>query len=165
MAPDHDVDRVVAAVGGHVGAIVRDGRRSRGWSLRRLATESGLSPSFIQSVEVGHAGSLETYARLAEALGRRLEINLVAPRRVGRLRDEDPIHGAMGEVLSATLRRHGFDVSLDEPYQHYQFAGRGDVVASDLGRAALLHVENRTRLPNFQDAAGSYNAKRRWLAS
>jgi hypothetical protein len=28
----------------------------------------------------------------------------------------------------------------------------------------LLHIENRTRLPNVQDAAGSYNAKRQYLA-
>jgi len=30
--------------------------------------------------------------------------------------------------------------------------------------AALLHIENRTRFPNFGEAFGAFNAKRRWLA-
>jgi hypothetical protein len=55
-------------------------------------------------------------------------------------------------------------VRLDEPYQHYQFAGRADVVAWDLEQGALLHLENRTRFPDVQGVAGSYNAKRAYLA-
>jgi hypothetical protein len=58
---------------------------------------------------------------------------------------------------------HGFTVAIDEPYQHYQFAGRADLLAWDLTSRALLHVENRTRFPNLQDAIGSYNAKRAYL--
>jgi hypothetical protein len=118
----------------------------------------------VQWVEAGHSASLETYVRLSRALGRRLEVDIVDPRRTGGRRDEDPVHAAMGEVLATRLRAHDFPLSLDEPYQHYQFAGRADLVAWDIPRAALLHVENRTRLPNFQEAAGAYNAKRRWLA-
>ena len=56
-------------------------------------------------------------------------------------------------------------VGIDEPYQHYQFAGRADVVAWDVAAArAMLHIENRTRFPNIQEAAGSWNAKRSYLA-
>jgi hypothetical protein len=55
-------------------------------------------------------------------------------------------------------------VALDEPYQYYQFAGRADLVAWSLERRSLLHVENRTQFPNLQDALGSYNAKRAYLA-
>ena len=69
----------------------------------------------------------------------------------------------MGEMLAARLAGHGFPVSIDEPYQHYQFAGRADVLAWDLEARALLHVENRTKFPNLQDAIGSYNAKRAYL--
>lgn len=54
-------------------------------------------------------------------------------------------------------------VGIDEPYQHYQFAGRADVVAWNPDRAALLHLENRTRFPDFQHAAGSFNSKRAYL--
>jgi transcriptional regulator with XRE-family HTH domain len=149
----------------HLGARIREARDSRRWTLRQLAMAAGLSPSFVHDVEAGSPGSLETYGRLARALGRRLEVDVVDPRRRGVMSGEDPVHAAMGEVLAAQLSKHHFPLSLDEPYQHFQFAGRADLVAWDVARAALLHVENRTRLPNFQEAAGAYNAKRRWLAS
>ena len=69
----------------------------------------------------------------------------------------------MGEMVASRLASHGFTIAIDEPYQHYQFAGRADLLAWDLDRRALLHVENRTRFPNLQDAIGSYNAKRAYL--
>jgi hypothetical protein len=71
----------------------------------------------------------------------------------------------MGELEIAHLRGRGHGVGVDEPYQHYQFAGRADVVAWDLERRALLHIENRTRFPDLQAVAGSFNAKRDHLAS
>jgi hypothetical protein len=54
-------------------------------------------------------------------------------------------------------------VGIDEPFQHYQFAGRADVVAWSSERRALLHVENKTQFPDLQDAFGSFNAKRSYL--
>jgi transcriptional regulator with XRE-family HTH domain len=164
VAREDSIDRVVDGLGGHLGGRIREDRRRARWTIRRLATEAGVSPSLVQWVEAGHVASLETYVRLGRALGRRFEVDLVDPRRTRGRRDEDPVHAAMGEVLATRLRAHNVPLSLDEPYQHYQFAGRADLVAWDLGRASLLHVENRTRLPNFQEAAGAYNAKRRWLA-
>ncbi len=73
------------------------------------------------------------------------------------------MHSAMGELEARMLARPGVRVSIDEPYQHYQFAGRADVLAWD--DENLLHIENRTRFPNLQEAAGAYNAKRQYLAS
>jgi hypothetical protein len=71
----------------------------------------------------------------------------------------------MGEFEARRLRRLGYEVGIDEPYQHYQFAGRADVVAWHRARRALLHVENRTRFPDVQEFAGAYNAKRAYLAA
>ena len=71
----------------------------------------------------------------------------------------------MSELEAGHLRRLAFPVGVDEPYQHFQFAGRADVAAWDIGRRALLHLENRTRNPDFQEAAGSYNGKRAYLAA
>lgn len=71
----------------------------------------------------------------------------------------------MGELEAGHFRSHGFSVAIDEPYQHYQFAGRADLVAWDLERRALLHIENRTRFPDIQGALGSYAAKRSYLAN
>jgi hypothetical protein len=57
----------------------------------------------------------------------------------------------MGEAQTAHLRKLGFEVGLDEPSQHYQFAGRADVIAWSVERAALLHIENRTRFPDIHE--------------
>lgn len=102
------------------------------------------------------------YDSIARAFGRRFEAGLADPRARGvRVRDEDPVHSAMGEVFAERIAWPDVRVALDEPYQHYQFAGRGDVVAWSLAGPDPLHIENRTRFPNLQDAFGSYNAKRR----
>ena len=69
----------------------------------------------------------------------------------------------MGEVEARALAGRDRTIAIDEPYQHYQFAGRADVLAWDA--ANLLHIENRTRFPNLQEAAGAWNAKRRYLAA
>ena len=69
----------------------------------------------------------------------------------------------MGEAVARQLARPGTIVAIDEPYQHFQFAGRADVLAWDADARHLLHVENRTRFPNIQEAVGSFNAKRRYL--
>ncbi len=66
----------------------------------------------------------------------------------------------MGEVEAAHLRWLGYEVRLDEPYQHYQFAGRADLVAIHREQRTLLHLENRTRFPDVQAFAGAYNGKR-----
>jgi len=85
-------------------------------------------------------------------------------RRPTGLRDEDPVHAAMTEAIADRLHGLGLRVATDEPYQHFQFAGRADRVAWDREGVALLHCEQRTRLPNFQDSAGTFNAKRAYLA-
>ncbi|HXG25970.1 MAG TPA: hypothetical protein VNL94_03845 [Candidatus Binatia bacterium] len=38
-------------------------------------------------------------------------------------------------------------------------------MAWDVERRALLHLENRTRFPDFQDMAGVFNAKRAYLGA
>jgi hypothetical protein len=38
-------------------------------------------------------------------------------------------------------------------------------VSWDLDRRALQHIENRTRFPDVQDTAGSFNAKRAYLGA
>lgn len=149
-----------------LGAAIRDQRIRRQWSARELARKSGLSPSAVLNVEAGRAAGLATYARLAHALSMDLEANLVDPRRGHRsvANEEDPLHAAMGELEASHLRSLGYSVSIDEPYQHYQFAGRADLIAWRLDERALLHLENRTRFPNVGEAAGAYNAKRAYLA-
>jgi transcriptional regulator with XRE-family HTH domain len=159
-----DIDRLVVGLGTQLGGQVRDERRRRRWTIRDLAGRAGVSPSLVQWLETGHPASLETYARVAGALSLRPDFRLIDPRhREAAPRQADIVHAAIGEVLATRLVNFRHPVALDEPFQHYQFAGRADVLSWSVEDRAMLHVENRTRFPNLQEAFGSYNAKRRYL--
>jgi transcriptional regulator with XRE-family HTH domain len=148
------------------GQQVRDARQGRGWSVAELAHRAGISASFLYLIESGRSGSAEGAARVAHALGRRADLTLVDSRRQQpRNLDVDLVHSAMGECEARRFRQLGIATGLDQPYQHYQFAGRADFVAWDPERRALLHIENRTRFPDFQSMAGAFNGKRAYLAA
>lgn len=157
--------RAARRVAGEVGVEIHEERRRRRWTLRELGRRAGLTATAVRQMETGRAGSVEAYARVAIALGVRPELHLVDERRASAGPGQDVVHSWMGDVQAGHLQRLGFSVSVDEPYQHFQFAGRGDVVAWSVERSAFLHIENRTRFPNLQESIGSYNAKRAYLAA
>jgi transcriptional regulator with XRE-family HTH domain len=161
------IGRDLAAIAATLGQAVRDERRRRGLTLRDVASLADVGLGTVHAAEMGEVCSLETYVRLADALRLRPEFELSDPRRREPLtrRAADPVHAAMGEAEAAHFRGLGFQVGLDEPFQHFQFAGRADVVAWSAERAALFHIENRTRFPDIQDTFGSFNAKRRYLGA
>lgn len=140
--------------------MIMEARLARDWPIRRLASEACLSPAAVHAAEAGRPASVETYVRLGIALGLQPAITLDdRRRRPARIRDEDPVHAAMTEAIADRLQGLGFRIAIDEPYQHFQLAGRADLVAWDPGVPALLHCEQRTRLPNVQDTAGTSGGK------
>jgi transcriptional regulator with XRE-family HTH domain len=165
MQPAARAALVRVAVG--AGQRLHDERIRRGWTLRDLAERAGTAVAVAHRVESGDVATLESYARLAVALGLTPTLAFEDPRTrrtAGPPTNEasDFVHAAMGEVEARALARPNRTIAIDEPYQHYQFAGRADVLAWD--DANLLHIENRTRFPNLQEAAGAWNAKRHYLA-
>lgn len=164
---DDALEREVRRLLVSIGSALRAERRRRALTLSTVAEMSGLDTSTIHYVEAGRAARLETQVRIARALRMRLEVDVVDPRKRDRgpARLEDPVHAAMGEAQAARLHSLGLRVGLDEPFQHYHFAGRADVVAWSVERRAFLHIENRTRFPNLQEAFGSFNAKREYLGA
>ena len=161
------------------GQQIRAERLRRGWTLRDLADRAGVGLGVAHGVEAGNVLTLESYARLATALGLRPSLDLANMRGHDRGHDRgrggrgplgagtgdqagDFVHAAMGEVEARALPGPGRTVAIDEPYQHYQFAGRADLLSWD--QENLLHIENRTQFPNLQEAAGSYNAKLQYVA-
>lgn len=164
--PSSAVRTAVNRIWVNFGTSLRDARLARRWSTIQLATEAGVSRTVVFMAERGESVSVEAAVRLSSALGLRLDFELSDPRQRAPTagRQADVVHAAMGELEAGHLRRFGFPLGLDEPYQHFQFAGRADLAAWDLETRALLHIENRTRFPDFQDMAGSYNAKRSYLA-
>ena len=150
-----------------LGRQLRDARVGKRLTVAELALRAQVSTDLIYLLEAGRTASTEAVLRATAALSMRLEFTLSDPRR----REErpslsvDPVHSAMGELEAAHFGRLGVKVGVDEPYQHYQFAGRADLVAWDVDARALLHIENRTRFPDFQEMAGAFNAKREYLAN
>jgi transcriptional regulator with XRE-family HTH domain len=158
--------RDIGAVAGGLGTAIREERRRRRLTIAQVATAAGLSFSAVQAVESGRVASLDTYVRLARALRLQPSFEFLDPRRrEASPRREDPVHAAMGEAEAARLQSLGYEVRMDEPFQHYQFAGRGDVVAWSVERASMMHIENRTEFPNIQAAFGAFNAKREYLGA
>ncbi len=147
-----------------LGREARTERIRRGWTQTALSAKAGLSTSEVHKLESGKVCGLETYVRVGVALGLDPRFTFLPEPKVGTQRDADPVHAAMGEIEAAHFRKLGLEVRLDEPYQHYQFAGRADVATVDRDRRALLHLENRTRFPDIQGFLGSWNAKRAYLA-
>jgi hypothetical protein len=144
--------------------VAREERLRRHWPLREVARRADLSVSFVHGIEHGRPASLAAYVAVAAALGLEPAFELVDPRRRRSVAGhEDPVHAAMGEAIAQRMGSVGMEVALDDPFQHYQFAGRADLLAWSIERRALLHVENKTRFPNIQEAFGSYNVKRRYL--
>jgi transcriptional regulator with XRE-family HTH domain len=156
--------RSVARLALAIGTRIRDERTNRRWTVRALAERAHLSAAAVYAVELGRPASVDTYVRLCDALGLALQMELLDRRRAARpSTNADAVHAAMGELEVRRLSELGFKIGVDEPYQHYQFAGRADVVAWDVTARSLLHIENRTRYPNIQEAAGAWNAKRTYL--
>jgi transcriptional regulator with XRE-family HTH domain len=150
-----------------LGNRLNEARRERRWNVQHLAEEAGVSRELAYLALRGERVSLDAALRMIGALGLKLEWELVDPRKRApmRIRQQDPVHSAMGEFEAAHFRPMGITISIDEPYQHYQFAGRADLVAWNADALAILHIENRTRFPDLQEAAGSYNAKRAYLGA
>jgi transcriptional regulator with XRE-family HTH domain len=155
----------LATVASGLEAQVREARLRRRWTTERLAAKAGVSRTLVYLVERGERSTIETYARLGAALGLRLEASLDDPRsRVRPPRAEDPVHAAIVDLLAARYAAQGRLVTADEPFQHYQFAGRADLAVIDPAGPHLLHHEVKTAIPNVGELAGAWNVKRQYLA-
>lgn len=164
QAQTSSLAQVLARAALAVGGRFADERRKRGWTLREAASRASLSASAVHGIELGRVAGLGTYVQLARAYGLDLELVLSNPRRAAKAGGADAVHAAMGDLEAAHFGGLGFQVGLDEPYQHFHFAGRADVAAWDPARRALIQIENRTRFPDYQEAAGAWNGKRAYFA-
>jgi DNA-binding XRE family transcriptional regulator len=166
-APKPSAATAAALLQASLAGLVRDERARRRWTLRELADRARVSPAMIHAIEAGEPSSMSAVARIADAFG--LTVDISFKDRLNRgarpFGQQDLVHGHLGEFEAAHLRPFGLHLSLDEPYQHYQFAGRADVLAWNVDDRALLHIENGTRFPNFQETAGAFNSKRAYLGA
>jgi transcriptional regulator with XRE-family HTH domain len=158
------LERNVARIALEIGGEIRAERIRRRVTIRELAARCGLSRSEVQRLESGLPGTLTSYTRVTTALGLRVELHALDPRRTTPIRLQDGVHAWMGDAEASVFQGYGLPVRLDEPFQHYQFAGRADLVSWSVEHRALVHIENRTRFPDLQESFGSFNAKPSYLA-
>jgi transcriptional regulator with XRE-family HTH domain len=89
-----------------IGRMITTARRNKGWSLRRLSTESGISPPWLLKLERGEyvTPAPERLIRVADALH-------LDPERIERI-----VKGQMSENLPGmrTYFRAKYDLSPDE---------------------------------------------------
>ena len=89
-----------------IGRMIATARRNRGWSLRRLSTESGISPPWLLRLERGEytTPAPERLIRVADALH-------VDPERIERI-----VKGQISENLPGvrTYFRAKYDLTLEE---------------------------------------------------
>ncbi len=180
--PDHrilDVDASIAGTTSRLGTILRTERRRQDLTLAELAAAAGVSTTSVHAVESGRRATIGMYVRLAQALGKRLVVDLGDPvaMDIARAHDADApigehallpmgrdiVHAAMGELEAARLLAHGWAPGIDVPWQHFRFGGRADVITCDIERLALLHIENKTQLPDLQDGIGRFQEKQAYL--
>ena len=144
-------DRTLDAEPGRAGRL-RDDRIAR--ELARIAAGLGIA---VHEERRRRRLSLREVARLAEVgLG---TAQAVEAGKVCLLET----YMRLAAALRLKAEFEFVDPRRREPLQHYGFSGRADVVAWSVERAALLHIENRTRFPDIQESFGSFNTKRRYL--
>jgi len=141
-----------------LGAEVRRSRRRRHLTQRQLGARVGLSQATISAVELGHGGShtLDTWQRIAFALGRPLRIEL------GRDPVEEPAdagHLAMQELVLRLARKAGWR-SLPEFATRPSSPSRSaDVLLCDDRRRILVDVETWNSFGDIGAGLRSFDRK------
>ncbi len=144
------------------GERIQNRREERRWTLAVLAKAARLSIGLVHKIDAGQPGSIDSYARLATALG--LDLFDSGDQSRGSddtHRDQDPVHAAMGEVEAKHLRRLGYVVRMDEPYQHFRFAGRADSWPGTWGAApsCISRTERASRTSRTRSAVTTESAR------
>src|SRR5262245_1932785 len=112
--PDGAAEAAISRLWVSFGIRLRDARLSRKWRVEDLAQRAGVSRSIAYAAEMGKQISSESAVRLAAALGLRVELQLIDPRR----RDQrpslsaDPVHSFMGEFEAAHFNALGKRVGI-----------------------------------------------------
>lgn len=109
MAPEASLQEEGAFGEQEMMALGREFRRlrlQRGWSLQRLATESGISVAGIQKIERGNTNpSLQTAVSLSDALGQPLPDLVVAARDA--IRSVTMVHGSVPLIADTAVDLSG----------------------------------------------------------
>jgi transcriptional regulator with XRE-family HTH domain len=150
------------SVGGVVGFLRRQAR------LRQedLAARAGTSRSLVSRVERDRLDNVPVGAllRLVEALDATIQLRVRCHgAELDRLMDAK--HAALQERVARTLAAQGWDVRVEQSFNHFGDRGRYDVLAFHAPHGALLVAEIKTEFGDLQETIGRLNVKTRLAAA
>jgi transcriptional regulator with XRE-family HTH domain len=149
-----------------VGSVFRAVRLRRGLTQSEVGAAAGLGRSTVSSIELGNVE--QASLRTARAIARVLGISLTVDARwrgaeATRLLEER--HGALVREVAAVLAGLGFEVRVEYTFNIWGERGSIDVLAWHPLLRAVVAIEVKTRLVDFQDLLASTDRKRRLLAT
>jgi transcriptional regulator with XRE-family HTH domain len=131
-----------------IGSGLAEARRARGWSQRRLATDSGVPQTVISAIEraaLRHP-PLETVGVLCAALDAELLVEIRAAHVVGRTDQRDPAHAACVGTVIRILERAAWVVASEVEIVTGRSHGFIDLLAYDAARRRILVIEIKTEV-------------------
>ena len=144
-------------------------RMALGWSQRRLARVAGLSQSFVSRFERGEptAVTVDSVARLFDALGIRAELRTELPVVNGDRRQADAVHAWACGYVGRRLSRLGWDVRHEVEIGTGRFRGWIDVLGYRPGDRSLLINECKTDIVDVGaiQRATSWYEREAWAAA
>lgn len=131
-----------------LGIMIRDLRRSIGWSQRELAVRAGVSQSLVSAIENGRLRTitLATATRLLEAMGARLILDVAAPFLGDRELQRDPAHIRCVTHVARRLGKAGWQVATEVEIGGDRSRGWIDIVAFHPVTNLLLVIEIKTEI-------------------
>jgi transcriptional regulator with XRE-family HTH domain len=142
----HELDAISRSVLLAIAAAIVQARRSRGWSQRRLARESGASQGLISLIERCRVPELPvtTAVRILRSLDIPFDLRLIPPLAFDRPRDA--AHARCVAYVARRLERHGFVVATEVEIGGDRWVGAIDLLAYHPAAHVLLVVEIKTEI-------------------
>jgi len=152
-----------------LGWTIRELRHAVGWSQRELADRAGVSQSLVSAIETGRVSNVtvETLARLLEAMGARLVIDAIPPFLGDRERQRDPVHIQCTNHVVRRLERSGWMTATEVEIGGDRSRGWIDVLAYHPVTHVLLVIEIKTEILDLgaiERALGWYE-REAWTAA
>jgi transcriptional regulator with XRE-family HTH domain len=150
------VDRI------HLGTTFRAIRLELGLRQLDVAIRAGVSQQTVSRVERGQFGpvSVDAFKAVAEAIEADLTIGLRwRGPKLARLLDRR--HALLQDRVVRLLSTAGWEVRVEESFNHFGERGSVDILAWRADRRALLLVEIKTELVDLQETVRTIDMKTR----
>lgn len=132
------------------GVGCRRGRLDLDLSQQALAATVGIHRGYLANIEAGRANlTVDQMARIAAALGLRLELVIYPPRFVSTRPRHDTVHAWCSAYVTRRLTSAGWFVAREVELQDANGRGWIDILAFDRRTSTLAIIEIKTQLDDF----------------